>query len=127
MPFLGGLSPSHKLLHTQSMTATNIPAWRLQDRLRRALDEGGVSAQGMAELLGVSRNTISNYLNGHTRLNPSQLREWARFCHVDPDWLAGEDIPGIRRIRSRVTQGVTLGYRFARARDLGLYGAPAFA
>lgn len=49
------------------MTTTTIPTWRLQDRLARALDEGRVSVQGMAEHLGVHRNTISNYINGQTK------------------------------------------------------------
>lgn len=67
------------------------PTWRLQDRLLRALDEVDISVQDMADHLGVSRNTVGNYLAGRTSPNRAILRVWALRCGVPLDWLAPDD------------------------------------
>lgn len=74
------------------MATTSIPTWRLQDRLIRALDWADVSVQAMADELGVSRNTVSNYMHGRSRPNRATLRVWATRCDVPFLWLtSGEE------------------------------------
>lgn len=71
-----------------------VPTWRLRDRLLRALDEAGLSVSDMATELGVSRNTVGNYLAGRTQPNRSVLRIWALRCGVPLAWLVAGDESG---------------------------------
>ncbi|WP_166789573.1 helix-turn-helix domain-containing protein, partial [Cryobacterium fucosi] len=57
------------------------------DRLAKALKIAGISSNDMAEHLHVSRNTISNYINGRTEPKYSQLRDWALFTGVPLEWI----------------------------------------
>jgi transcriptional regulator with XRE-family HTH domain len=90
------------------MTDVVIPTWRLQDRLKRSLDEvPDLSIPGMAAELGVTRQTVTNYLHGHTVPNRSTLRVWAMRCGVPFDWLAN-GIEGVERGEEADTSPVTL-------------------
>lgn len=81
-----------------------IPEWRLQDRLRRALDEADLPVAKMGDYLGVSSTTTSNYLSGRTRPNLATIRAWATVTDVDLDWLLnGDEGPGQDAITPRVT------------------------
>lgn len=71
----------------------SIPEWDLPDRLRKTLRHAGVSSQEMSQLLEVSRHTISNWLNGHTRPRAADLRVWADRCDVPYEWLAHGVVP----------------------------------
>jgi transcriptional regulator with XRE-family HTH domain len=64
-----------------------IPEWDLADHLRKALRVADIGAQEMADYLEVSRTTISNYINGHTRPTGPILRIWALRCDVPFEWL----------------------------------------
>jgi transcriptional regulator with XRE-family HTH domain len=61
--------------------------WDLADRMRKALRTGGVKVNVMADYLGVSRNTVGNYINGHTPPDRRTLRLWAMRCGVPFEWL----------------------------------------
>lgn len=52
---------------TVSETSGGIPdlGFDLADRMRKALRVSGVTVQQMADYLGVSRNTVSTWINGH--------------------------------------------------------------
>lgn len=65
----------------------------LQDRMRKALRVGGVSANDMAETLEIHRNTISNYLSGRTAPSVAVLRVWALRCGVPFSWLRDGELP----------------------------------
>lgn len=67
-------------------------AFDKSDRLGKALKVGGVSSNEMAEHLGVSRTTISNYINGRTEPKRSQLRDWAFKTGVPLSWLEHGEI-----------------------------------
>src|SRR5260370_36855122 len=61
-------SPTAGWSRSRRMTVTEqpdgeIPEWTLGWRLARALAHGGVSVEGMAAELGVSRSTISRWMN----------------------------------------------------------------
>jgi transcriptional regulator with XRE-family HTH domain len=64
------------------------PQFHLGDRLRKALDHSSTSVQAMADELGVSRTTVSNYIALRTKPNRATLRVWALRCGVPFDWLA---------------------------------------
>lgn len=63
------------------------PRFDLADRMRKALRESGVSALEMADYLGVSRNTVSNWINGHARPSTAAVRLWAMRTGIPFDWL----------------------------------------
>lgn len=64
-----------------------VPEFHLGDRLSKALDVAGVSVQEMAEYLGVSRNTVSNYIHMRTPVSLGTLRLWAFRTGVRLEWL----------------------------------------
>jgi len=88
---------------TQS-TAPAIPTWTLSDRLRKAREYAGLEQLDLAERLGASRGTVSNYERGSNirPLKPYLLEKWAAECGVDLAWLIGDDGP-ISRSRKRST------------------------
>jgi transcriptional regulator with XRE-family HTH domain len=61
----------------------------LADRLRKALRFADVSVGDMADYLGVTRQTVGRYINGHVGPDRRTLRLWAIRCGVPLDWLEG--------------------------------------
>jgi len=59
----------------------------LPDRLAKALTVGGVGSQEMADYLGVTRTTISNYTSGRTATKLQTRRLWALKCGVPLEWI----------------------------------------
>ena len=57
------------------------------DRLRRALRISDVSVGEMAEYLDVHRNSVTNWINGHTKVPGPVLKLWAMRCGVPYAWL----------------------------------------
>lgn len=94
---------------SEATTTTRIPEWDLSDRLRKALRESGVGVQDMAEYLEVSRHTIGNWINGHTRPRPSEVREWSRRTGVPYEWLAHGITPAECAIRDSNPKPAGLG------------------
>ena len=72
------------------------PEWDLPDRMRKALRHAGLQTQEMAEYLGVSRTSVSNWINGRNRPSRPALRLWAMRCRVPFSWLA-EEAEGSRK------------------------------
>ena len=70
-------------------TETTVPTWTVGDRLRKAREEAGISVEGMAYELGLSRTTITNYERrpGKRGVPHTVLRVWADVCGVDFTWL----------------------------------------
>jgi transcriptional regulator with XRE-family HTH domain len=60
-------------------------------RLREARRAKGILQIDLAELVGVTHQTISAAENGKHELSASKFVRWARACDVDLAWLA-EDI-----------------------------------
>lgn len=59
----------------------------LLDRLAKSLRVGGVGKGEMASHLGVSGNTVGNYLAGRTEPDKATLMVWAMRCGVPYEWL----------------------------------------
>lgn len=72
-------------------TTATVPHFEMRHRLGLALEAADVSVHEMADELGVSRNTVGNYLAGRTRPHKAVLRVWALRTGVPYEWLAGGD------------------------------------
>jgi len=72
-----------------------IPAFTAGDRLRKARELAGLDQEAFAEMLGVSRGTVSNYERSATEhRKPIVLRAWAAATNVSQEWLeTGEGSP----------------------------------
>lgn len=70
-------------------TSGSVPQWSEGDRLRKALEHAGISNQGMADYLGVNRNTVSNYIHGRGKrgIDKRTRMLWAERCGVSYRWL----------------------------------------
>jgi transcriptional regulator with XRE-family HTH domain len=83
--------------------ASKVPQFDVADRMRKALREGGLSVQEMAEYLEVSRNTVGRWINGKVPPSTSTLRLWALRTGVPFEWLRDGFLPTGGDLRSRVT------------------------
>lgn len=68
-------------------TEALVPEWTMGDRLWKALQVAGISHQAMADYLGVSRNTLTNYTRGRTKADKRTLMLWAMRTGVPLEWL----------------------------------------
>lgn len=89
-----------------------VPEWTVGDRLRAAREKKAQLDQApFAELIGVSRGTVSNYERGTVdHYKPIVLRAWAMATGVPLEWLEtgesaaprppgpGLDTPELRRL-----------------------------
>jgi transcriptional regulator with XRE-family HTH domain len=55
--------------------------------MRKALRESGAGVQEMADYLGVTRNTVGTWINGHIEPSTQTVRLWAMRCGVSYGWL----------------------------------------
>lgn len=76
---------------TETQFEGNVPIWTEGDRLGKALRHADISNQGMAEYLGVSRNTVGNYIAGRTPVDKRTRMLWALRTGVAIDWLENGD------------------------------------
>ena len=67
----------------------------LADRLRKSLRVSGVPVHDMADALGVSRNTVGNWINGRSRPSPSQLAVWGAITDCPACWLETGEPPSL--------------------------------
>lgn len=59
----------------------------LADRLRKSLRASGVGVTAMAAVLGVERNTVGRYINGHITPSRPVLVTWSLRTGAPLDWL----------------------------------------
>lgn len=70
-------------------TGTVVLEPMLRHRLQLAAEYAHATTHSIAAELGVSENTVRNYMAGRTRPNRATLLLWAHLCGVDFAWLAG--------------------------------------
>jgi DNA-binding transcriptional regulator YiaG len=80
------------------MSNERIPEWDTADRMRKALRVASIEVRDMADYLGVSRSSVSNWINGRIRPSKQTMRLWALRCGVPMAWLTGD---GSGNLRSR--------------------------
>lgn len=76
------------------------------DRMHKAVRLSGLNVQEIAARLDVSRNTVSNWLNGHTEPRRRDLAAFALLTGVPAEWLrTGQtpDFPGGNRASMTMT------------------------
>lgn len=79
---------------TETQFGGNVPVWTEGDRLGKALRFADVGNQQMADYLGVSRNTVGNYISGRTGIDKRTRMLWALRTGVAIEWLEhGEGTP----------------------------------
>lgn len=83
-------------MYRVGMAATQIPAWTLGDRLRKARVAAGIPRQGdMAAKLHVARATVNTWETDTHEPNWPTLEAWARITNVSLRWLVtGEEGEG---------------------------------
>ena len=64
-----------------------IPEWTLGWRMQRSLAHASMSVDQMATELGVSRQTVSRWMNGHGEPRVGYLKLWALRTGVPVAWL----------------------------------------
>lgn len=72
-----------------------IPVFTIGDRLQKSREEAGITVEQMAERLGVSKSSVSNYERDVTEMRPSKLSEWADVTGVPVWWLLGVAVPTV--------------------------------
>ncbi len=70
-----------------------IPQWDLSDRMRKCLSYSGIGVSEIATYFGVSRNTISSWINGRVEPSVQAMRLWAIKTGVDYEWLKTGEAP----------------------------------
>lgn len=70
-----------------------VPQFDLADRMRKGLRITGSTVQEMADYLGVTRTTVSNWINGHITPSKQTQRLWAMRTGVSYDWLVTGESP----------------------------------
>ena len=70
-------------------TDGTVPEWDLGDRMRKALRKSGTRTQEIADYLGVSRASVSNWIGGRISPDTRTLRLWAMRTDVSYEWLTG--------------------------------------
>ena len=79
---------THHESMNQMTESPAIPKWTLGWRLQRSLAHAGIGVQDMARELGVSRSTISRWMNDRGASPRSiYLRQWAAKCGVPLDFI----------------------------------------
>lgn len=79
---------------TQQQTAATVPEWTMGDRLGKALGHAGIGVGEMADYLGVSRNTVGNYINDRRSIPRPTLMLWAMRTGVPLEWLESGEMGG---------------------------------
>lgn len=61
------------------------------NRLREAMKEKGLTQQALSNLSGVTKSSISHYVNGKNVPDNFQAFKLSRVLECDPSWLMGVD------------------------------------
>lgn len=64
-----------------------VPEWTIADRLRKAREHAQMDKGEFAEKIGISRNSVGNYENGHTVPRTIVINAWAFATGVPREWL----------------------------------------
>lgn len=90
-----------------TMSDLLIPTWTIGDRMRKARREAGLTADELADLLGVGKKSLSRWENGSMPKRMT-LTAWAHHTGVPVEWLEfgddGDDLPTGRHGDYRLLQ-----------------------
>jgi transcriptional regulator with XRE-family HTH domain len=95
----------------QPASPADVPAWDVADRMRKSLRHANGGVAEMADYLGVSRASVSNWINGRIEPSTQTLRLWAMRTGVSYEWLAGARDFRRRGFSSRPTSTPVFPFR----------------
>jgi DNA-binding XRE family transcriptional regulator len=72
---------------TTAFEQGHCPTVELRHRLRIAREYAGYDSGELADIIGVSRNTISNAESGRVKARTIVINAWAMACGVPKSWL----------------------------------------
>jgi len=72
---------------TQPHEGATVPSIEMYDRMRIALRHANVGVSEMADYLGVTRQTVGNWINGHVKPSRQSLLLWALRTGVPLEWI----------------------------------------
>lgn len=78
------------------MSDTMIPTWTIGDRMHKARRSSQIGSAEMADRIGATRATVSNYENGRTAPPVKVIQRWSEATGVPITWLIDGDDPEIR-------------------------------
>lgn len=84
---LRGTRQESNVARMSAQAAGQIPLFTQADRLRKAREHAGLEQGELAELMGVSRGTVSNNEKGKVAARRIVIRAWALATGVDAAWL----------------------------------------
>jgi len=58
---------------------------RFGERLREAIQKAGLTQRRVSQILGISKNTMTNYVRGVTQPKGETLVKLASLLNVDPE------------------------------------------
>lgn len=71
-----------------------MPTFTMGDRLKKARESAGLEQGAFAEMIGISKSSVSNYERDNTRPRIIVLRAWAMATGVPMEWLqTGKEPP----------------------------------
>ena len=74
----------------QKITSPHELEFTLADRLRKSLSAAETSVNGMASELGVSRQSVTRWINDQGRPTMSTLIAWSTITGAPLEWLLGQ-------------------------------------
>ncbi|MGN7134599.1 MULTISPECIES: helix-turn-helix domain-containing protein [Rhodococcoides] len=82
---------------TETTWAVPVPRFTVHDRLKKAREAAGLDQRELAERMGVSRGTISNYeADSGKSLRKIVINAWALATGVPVEWIESGDDGGPR-------------------------------
>ena len=78
---------------SESPHEAGVPEWTLCWRLQRSLAYAALSVEQIAGELGVSRSSVSRWLNDRAQPRTAYLKVWALRCGVPYTWLRYGTVP----------------------------------
>jgi transcriptional regulator with XRE-family HTH domain len=87
------LCNTRRMSSVQAQPIPGAPQWDQADKMRKALRHADVSVQEIADYLGVARNTVSTWINGHIEPSTQTLRLWSIRTGVPYEWLMDTTLP----------------------------------
>lgn len=91
----------------------------LVDRLRKAMRIAGMTGGDIAEHLDVSRATVTNWINGHTKPRRRDLMAVAAVTGVPAVWLATGELPTVPSAATEPAMGIEAPAAEAARADYG--------
>lgn len=69
------------------------PIQNVSQRLKELMESTGDKQIDMARKTGISKGTLTKYVNGKMGMKQSRIEQIAEIYGVDPVWLLGFDVP----------------------------------